>query len=137
MHIYSNNDDTDKMNTYKLKQFAKAHKQPVALLRATNTPPEAELIKNKEFRYIQNKMLICREAKIMLRFNLSKQSNLVNGSQGVVKELVYLDNSGSENPSYIFVFFPQYCGPQFFSDAERLHRIHKLSFNLFYGPLKY
>ena len=60
------------------------------------------------------------DAKVMLFHNLKQDSNLVNGSVGYVKDIVYEEGQGPPSlPSYVIVDFGEfYTGPKFFPEEE-------------------
>ena len=60
--------------------------------------------------------------KVMLRRNLATKKNLVNGSVGVVKDIIYdrsTDPSNFITPTSIIVEFEDYAGPPFFVGEGR------------------
>ena len=71
-------------------------------------------------RRLANELFLCVDAMVMLFYNLKQDSNLVNGSVGYVKDIVYEEGQGPPSlPSYVIVNFGEfYTGPNFFPEEE-------------------
>ena len=70
---------------------------------------------------------LSEHARVILTHNLCVQHGLMNGTQGVVRQIVYPAGTQGPNdtdptrrmPQAIVVEFPQYVGPVFYSDPQR------------------
>ena len=62
---------------------------------------------------------MCVGSKVSLTKNLKQEANLVNGSTGIVKDIIYAQNDTPVNslPMYVIVDFgDMYTGEPFFED---------------------
>jgi hypothetical protein len=65
--------------------------------------------------------VLCVGAKVSLQYNLYIAWNLFNGSEGTIKDIIYLGNrkpsvDGDSFPDFILVDFPGYSGPPVLDD---------------------
>ena len=114
MHLFSTNEQADKLNDLellKLQQGSKARK--IARISAENSAG-ARSFPEKFARRLANELFLCVDAKVMLFHNLKQDSNLVNGSVGYVKDIVYEEGQGPPSlPLYVIVDFGEfYTGPK-------------------------
>ena len=99
-------------NIQKIKELEK----PIALIAATNTPKGAKKFSASRAGGLHNKTIFCKDAKVMLLSNLWSEQGLTNGANGYVRYIVYDENSKPpELPKIVFVYFPLYTGPDFFT----------------------
>ena len=65
---------------------------------------------------------IDKGARIVLTSNLWAAAKLVNGSQGTVEYLIYKEGNCPSNklPDLVICHFPNYIGPSFVADQEKL-----------------
>ena len=100
---------------------------------------------------LQPEMFFAKGAKVVLTKNLWSEAGLVNGSQGIIKYIVYEEgNEASEDsmPDMLLVHFPGYKGPSFLGPDEETvvpifpvttewfngkHRLSRTQFPLHYG----
>ena len=67
----------------------------------------AQTISKKQANGLPNQICACVDPKVLLIKNLKQAANLVNGSTGIVKEIVYAEHKYPENnlPMYVIVDF--------------------------------
>ena len=73
------------------------------------------------FRGLSKDLEVAEGARIILTHNLAVEQGLMNGTQGVIKEIVFRpgDHPNHEDPDRrmpeaIIIDFPKYVGPAFF-----------------------
>ena len=108
-----------------------AHKEnlPVIRIDAEHEGIDAsEGMKLDESRFngLAAQVELCEGARVILIHNLAVEFGLMNGTQGVVKQIVFAtgchprhEDERYRMPEAIVVDFPKYAGPTFFDDAER------------------
>ena len=57
---------------------------------------------------------MCVGAKIVLTNNLWTQKGLVNGANGIIRDIIFLISSRNNLPQTILIEFEHYTGPNFF-----------------------
>ena len=109
--------DMAEFNTYHLKRTG----HPIARLNAINSRG-ASAFTADHAQGLANKSYLSRGAKVVLTQNLWTTAKLVNGSQGTVKYLIYKEGKHPRThlPDLIICKFPEYCGPSFVPDQEKL-----------------
>ena len=120
MHYFSTNEQADKRNDLELLKLQQGSKnRKIARISVMNSSG-ARSFPNKFARRLVNESFLCVDAKVMLFHNLKQDSNLVNGSVGYVKDIVYEKGQGPPSlPSYVIVDFGEfYDGPNFFPGEE-------------------
>ena len=105
IHLFATNELVALHNKQKLKQL----NVPIALCVAINTQRNnAETYTDDQ---LSQEVLICKFQRVMLTANLWIQGGLVNGSLGVVKDIVYATSSKPPQlPTYVTVTFDSYNG---------------------------
>ena len=121
MFLFATNAEKDKCNEEMLfKQHSKSN--PVAVIKTKTTNKHGAQIANSSKHFSQDRQIlsktnICRNAKVSLYGrNIKPEWGLYNGSQGVVKDIVYKPGESpnlGDQPEYVLVEFPQYKGPAF------------------------
>ena len=107
------NKDAKSFNIKKLKDL----KNPVALISAENSTPQAKKALANKAGGLHNNTIICKDSKVMLLANLWKEQGLTNGANGFVRYIIYDENLRPPKlPTCVLVYFPQYTGPSFFPD---------------------
>ena len=115
-HLYSTNEEANKFNDSELLKLQKGiNQRKIARITAENSDG-ARSFDSTYARKLANELFLCVDAKVMLLHNLKQESNLVNGSMGYVKEIVYEDGQGPPSlPLYVLVDFGEfYTGVNFF-----------------------
>ena len=70
---------------------------------------------------LQKTLFISKNAKVMLSVNLCVQYGLFNGAMGIVRDILYKDNTKPPGlPDVVLVEFPGYTGPPFIPDNPKL-----------------
>ena len=106
-----------------LRTLARQHQRPVAAFDAYHEGvPQQEGLKLDDERFAGlAKRLECAEgARVILTHNLHVESGLMNGTQGVIKAIIFAPGSkphhadpASRMPRCILVDCPKYKGPVF------------------------
>ena len=115
-HLFSTNEKANKLNDMELLKLQQGtEKRKIARITAENSTG-ARSFDSTYARKLENELFLCVDAKVMLLHNLKQESNLVNGSVGYVKEIVYEDGQGPPRlPLYVVVDFGDfYTGVNFF-----------------------
>ena len=109
--------DMLEFNLYHLKRTG----HPIARLKAENSQG-ASAFNADHAQGLNNRVYLSRGAKVVLTSNLWTAAKLVNGSQGTVEFLVFKEgNHPSTNlPDLVICKFPEYCGPSFVPNQEKL-----------------
>ena len=78
------------------------------------------------FNGLTSVLEVAEGARVILIHNLAVEYGLMNGTQGIIKEIVYAPGSNPNHverarrmPTAIVVDFPKYEGPIFFNDEAR------------------
>ena len=119
-HLFSTNDEAAKLNDSQLLKLQQGvTKRKIVRITAENSTG-ARSYGYEHARRLANELFLCVDAKVMLFHNLKQDSNLVNGSVGYVKEIVYEEGKLPPSlPSYVIVDFGEfYTGRRFFEDTE-------------------
>jgi len=101
--------DVAEFNLNKLKSL----NCPVARIDAIHTGgSEARKADTNTAKGLENKLLLARGARVMLRANLWTEAGLVNGSMGTVQEILFeASQSPLSLPIAILIEFGDYSGP--------------------------
>ena len=80
----------------------------------------------ERFNGLAAQLEVAEGARVILILNLAVEYGLMNGTQGIIKQIVYEagcnpnhDEPGKRMPSYLIVDFHGYAGPAFFDDASK------------------
>ena len=110
---------------------AMAHKDNLPVIRVDaehDGIEQAEGLKLDESRFngLAAQVELCEGARVILIHNLAVEFGLMNGTQGVVKQIVFAKGSHPRHedprwrmPEAVVVDFPKYAGPTFFDEPER------------------
>jgi len=117
--LFPTNDKVNEYNNRKLQ----ALESPITVLNATHPGLNSTKAKNlaaDKFRGLERYLYLAVDAKVTITSNIQPASGLLNGTEGTIKDIVYLPGStpNFDLPDFIVVFFPSYTGRQFFSDEE-------------------
>jgi hypothetical protein len=111
--LRSTNKDVDARNAKKLKECGTA----IFKMSARNSTKAGKGWSADRFRGLENVSFLSLECKVLISTNLWKETGLVNGQPGVVKDVVYLEGQipNKDLPAFIVVECPGYKGPRFFT----------------------
>ena len=108
-----------------LRTLAREKKTPVARFAALHEDiPQDEVLKLDDdvFRGLPSTLELGEDAPVILMSNLAIEHGLMNGTQGIVKEIIYAeaagpnaDNALSRMPLAVIIDFPKYVGPAFWN----------------------
>ena len=110
---------------------AMAHKENLPVIRVDAEHEgidQAEGMKIDETRFngLAPELELCEQARVILIHNLGVEFGLMNGTQGVVQQIVFAkgchprhEDPKKRAPEAVVVDFPKYAGPAFYSEPER------------------
>ena len=117
MHLFAKKAPKNEFNYRKLAQLSD-EKNPVALIKSQWTSvsgKKGKAIKSHFKNPPPNATLLCRDAVVCINEkNFDPESGLYNNAIGTIEEIVFEENenpNSGDQPKYIAVDFPQYCGP--------------------------
>jgi ATP-dependent DNA helicase PIF1 len=100
--------DVDEVNHNKIRSL----KSPIAKIVAVHTGHRASKADSNTAKGLEAHLLLARGARIMLRYNLWTDVGLVNGSMGIVQEILFAEGQGPPSlPNAILIEFDNYTGP--------------------------
>ena len=105
----------NRMNLLKLEKLSAEAQKPIAVLSAYHDRPEgvkAEEMDADDFRGVENEVLVCEGARVLLTQNLWVEAGLMNGALGVVRGYMWPEGADphhkkveKRNPLCVFVEF--------------------------------
>ena len=110
--FFNTNEEVHKHNIQQLKKTG----QPISRLNAHNSSNKAKKVDSKYMRNLDNITYLSVDSLVMYTYNSSFQYKIVNGSIGVVKDIVY--EQGKQPPDLplaVIVHFDCYTGPPLFT----------------------
>ena len=115
--ICSHNKDLKKHNILKMK----ALEDPIAPIKAVNNCNEAKSADQSDAGGLPKNIIACKGAKMRITRNLWREAGLTNGAECIVKYLIYSDGlKPPQLPSVVLVQVPQYRGPSFLPDQDKI-----------------
>jgi hypothetical protein len=112
--IYPTNAQVSEHNLESLK----ALHLPIAYIRAVNEGRDAAAKEASKVSGMENELFLCKSAQVFLTCNLWQSAGLVNGSCGVVQDIIYAPGTAPPMlPVAVMVHFPDYTGPAYENDA--------------------
>jgi ATP-dependent exoDNAse (exonuclease V) alpha subunit len=114
IHIYTTNAEVDAYNKKRLIELD----VPIALVEA-GTTGHSNLCENC-FRGLEKQLFLAVVAKVFVTQNLCSKAGLVNGSNGIVKDIVYEEGATAPKlPKFVWVDFGEiYKGSSFFPNDK-------------------
>jgi ATP-dependent DNA helicase PIF1 len=108
-YLFPRKADVNEFNIDKLKSL----NCPIARIDAIHTGGnEARRADSDIAKGLEARLLLARGARVMLRSNLWTEAGLVNGSMGIVQEIVFEENQGPPSlPIAVLIEFDNYTGP--------------------------
>lgn len=113
-HLFCTNREVEDHNKKRLT----AQGKPIVLIEAQHSEKNAKKLSNDYFWGLETCLYLCVNARVTVQINLCTPAGLMNGSEGIVKDIVYADSGGpTSQPKFVMVDFgTQYTGPSFFPD---------------------
>jgi len=110
IRLFTTNQACSDYNNMKLKEL----NQSIYKLIAINTPSAAKIYNSDNFNGLQNILNVCINAKITLTMNLWTNKGLVNGANGVIRDIIFAENAIEGSlPEAIFIEFDNYIAQNF------------------------
>ena len=122
-------DNCDFYNKAYLRQMAHAKKIPIVRIDAQHEgidQSDGMAMPEETFNGLLAALEVAEEARVILTSNLGVEHGLMNGTQGILKRIVF---NGENNPNHedhmkrqpevLVVDFPKYAGPRFYADPDR------------------
>lgn len=123
IRLFPDRASCSKYNNEKLKLL----KMPIFKCHAKNTPSYARSHDDDKYRGLENVINLAVNARITLTTNIWIAKGLVNGSNGVIKDVIFEANN--TNPTALLIQFENYSGPKLFSSDD--HRKDWIPINIF------
>ena len=107
VRLYGTNNEVEKYNLDTCVKLG----NPIAKVIGAHSDNVALSADARDFWGLKNVLYLSVGSKVMLRINLLTKFGLVNGSQGIIRDIIY-DENATENdmPKVIIVEFPDYTG---------------------------
>jgi len=119
LHLFQRVKEVEVCNRRRLLELRRA----VLSIIAENNNSYAKASSDDLANNLQNVLEVCVGARVMLRINLWTEGGLVNGSIGVVEDIVFCDGDEEDKPSFILVKFENYYGPTLENGCVPISRI--------------
>ena len=109
LYIIYNNDNVDKYNSAKMEEM----NQPIFCINAKHSGAGAKNAKSNDMGGLSTFLLICKNARVMIKCNLWKEQGIVNGSLGYIRYIIYDENVYPPNlPACVVIELDEpYDGP--------------------------
>jgi hypothetical protein len=111
VHLYTTNNAVNEYNASRLKKLG----NPIALVEADGSSGHGKF-KDDKFWGLETSLYLAVGARVYMTQNVSAKLGLVNGSQGIVKDLIYEPGKNTPSlPKFVWVDFGEaYKGTTFF-----------------------
>ncbi|KAI3913055.1 hypothetical protein MKW92_038757, partial [Papaver armeniacum] len=116
LRLFPTKSDASRYNHERLKDLG----NPVARIISKNNCETTKIAKSDEAKGLQEILLLSKGSRVMLRKNLSTKYGLVNGSMGVVVDIVHKngEKSPTDMPIVVMVDFDKYTGPKLYPGSN-------------------
>ncbi len=113
--LYTTNAAVDEFNIAALRKL----NTPVAIIEAEHNNATAKKATKQEASGLRRRVFLADGCRVMLTSNLWPETGLVNGTRGVVREIIYPERSTpTALPIAVMVEFDGYTGPGFSTDPK-------------------
>jgi ATP-dependent DNA helicase PIF1 len=112
IRLFPDRASCSKFNNEKLKQL----KMPIFKTSAKNTPFYARSHDDDKYRGLENMLNLAVNARITLNTNLWISQGLVNGANGIIRDVIFEINN--PNPTALLIQFDNYTGPKLFDHDD-------------------
>lgn len=136
VRLYADNNSVIEHNRERLSSL----KMPIVPLKATHSNSSHSYLDSDQFGGLSKLIYLSQNSRVMLNSNLWTETGLVNGADGIVKDIIYPRRERfsilNTQPEIVLVDFEKYSGPSFFMDQERKNTIpipQKTFTSSFYG----
>ena len=119
-------DNCEHYNRQRVRAYAKEERLPVIAFDAVHegiSQTRGLEAADEEFGGLSKRLELAIGCPVILTHNLSVDHGLINGSQGVVNEIIFMDGNHPNHDDLmkrqlatIVIDFPSYVGPAYFSD---------------------
>lgn len=111
--FFNTNEELYKHNIHQLQKTEK----PIIRINAVHNRTKAKAVSSSQFRNLEAVCYLSVNALVMYTANSSFPYKIVNGSVGVVKDILYATGESPPNdlPVAVIVEFDSYCGPPLFT----------------------
>ena len=96
---------------------------PICQSLARNFPPSAAETDANEADRLVNQLYFSKGTKVLLTQNYWTEANLVNGSIGWIRYIIYSEKSDPKEasmPALLLVHFPKYIGPSYLENEDNI-----------------
>jgi hypothetical protein len=119
IRLFCDNSACMQYNHDKLREL----NSPICRLSAENYPAVARNLNEENFYGLTNTVNISINSKVTLTSNLWISKGLVNGANGIIRDIIYPETENYRNqlPTALLIEFDYYIGPRFFSNDDPRH----------------
>ena len=100
-------EEVDKINIDMLRSL----QRPVAKIVGDHNRVEAKKASSEMAKGLEAQLLLAKGARIMLTANVWMEGRLVNGSTGVIQDIIFREKGPPSLPVAVFITFEKYEGP--------------------------
>jgi ATP-dependent DNA helicase PIF1 len=108
MFIHTKWAEVDKVNIEMIRKL----NQPIAKIRAVHSGGrEAKRANSDVAKELEAQLLLAKGCRVMLMSNLWTKAGLVNGSTGIIEDILFEEQGPPALPTAVFIEFKKYNGP--------------------------
>ena len=121
--LVTTNKQAGNCNAKKLIATAKQYQHKIFRLEAFESGNKGKAVTTSEnFNGLKSTLHLTIGSRVMLTSNIWVEAGLINGAQGIVKDIVFHTEEDEEPfPNYVLVHLDDYKGPQFFEDTDKIN----------------